>query len=319
MSRLRVEDSDGEEKAEGCGGGRPNPIGPRRTGEFRVNAKSFAITYSQAGEHGIDSKGELFDHFINLGANRILVARERHEDSGHHFHCLVQFSIKRNITRADYFDYSGCHPNVQGCKDTSAWRRYCKKEGDWVENEETFDLDDWDLGKRQKAYYDYLFSRQYRRRIRCRDIAWPVHLKYETPEGLQLEHTIQDPNPAEKKRHLWIVSPPDAGKSYWVERLFANQKVWYVEGGPHRFEWYDGEKILIYDDVVPPFKEIASACNTYTNPKKVPGRPRYTSFYWGEDSRIVIILNNRKPDYYYDETLPAVLARFKVIEVKKLL
>lgn len=315
------EDSVGQGVREAGGGGNTDSTRPRlRLAEpkFRCNAKKFSLTYPQSGE-GIPTKEGLFEFLTNTGARYVLVARELHEDGGVHYHAVVEFAVKRNITRAGFFDYGGHHCNVQGTKDAVAWRRYCKKGGDWIETKETFDIDDYEVGKRHKAYADFQFSVQYKRRERRRDCEFPLSIKFRNPEGLTLEYQLAAPVATAKRRHLWIQSEPNAGKSYWIERMLANQKFYYRRKGKYPFEFYGGERLVVYDDIVPKFEEIADVCNTYSSDKHVYGDTRYFPVMWGESCRTLIVLNNHLPSKYYIASLPAVEARFHVITVKEML
>lgn len=91
---------------------------------FRLQGKHFGLTYSQAS----CEKQELFQHLLTLGAEATAVAQETHQDGNLHFHCALSFKTRKNIKRANYFDFSDNHPNIQVLRSLSAWIAYINKE-----------------------------------------------------------------------------------------------------------------------------------------------------------------------------------------------
>lgn len=98
---------------------------------FRVNAKSFSLTYAQAG--AIPSVQVLFDHLCSLrNAEKVVVGQEHHEDGGIHYHACVQFARKYDCRNERFFDFMDCHPNVQATRVVSDWVAYCIKDGTYL-------------------------------------------------------------------------------------------------------------------------------------------------------------------------------------------
>lgn len=98
---------------------------------FRLNCKNVALTYPRC-----DVMPETMGQFLSTvwDCKYLLVAQEEHKEEselgpGTHLHCLLLGARKKNIKRADYFDFEGFHPNVQGCRDVQKWFEYCMKEG----------------------------------------------------------------------------------------------------------------------------------------------------------------------------------------------
>lgn len=125
--------------------------------------------------------------------------------------------------------------------------------------------------------------------------------------------SIPKPDPAEKKRHWWIWGPPDVGKTNITQTAMAGMKVY--SAGPnakYRFESYEHEDIVLFDDCVPTLQEILDATNTWHIQRERVGGKRYSSGYWkvGHSRTLVILANHAPKDW------PASFhARFNVLYV----
>lgn len=140
---------------------------------------------------------------------------------------------------------------------------------------------------------------------RREEIKWPVVLPWAT---------IEKPDPARKKRHLWIWGPPDSGKTFGFTTALRGKK--YFTAGKnkqYRFEGYNNQDIILFDDVLPELCELLDCTNTYENDTERSGGSRYERTYWPTDhTRTVVVLSNHDPAKW-----PASFhARFNVIEIK---
>lgn len=103
---------------------------PRQT-RFRAHAVNFSLTYAQAA--AIENKDVLANHLRGLpNVAKVLVAMERHEDGGIHYHACVGFSRKYDCRDERFFDVLGVHPNIQTTRNLKDWLAYCTKDGDFV-------------------------------------------------------------------------------------------------------------------------------------------------------------------------------------------
>ncbi|QDJ95229.1 replication-associated protein [Capybara virus 11_cap1_98] len=95
------------------------------------NGKRFFLTYPRCDQ----SKESLLTFLRTKGTIKsFTIGRELHEDGFPHLHAFVEFfSHKRGPTR--WLDFEGHHPNVQSPRNPIACRNYCKKDGDFIENE----------------------------------------------------------------------------------------------------------------------------------------------------------------------------------------
>lgn len=138
---------------------------------------------------------------------------------------------------------------------------------------------------------------RYKQHGRASEVQWPIKLMDGT--------LVAKPKTMhEKKRHWFIWGKPDIGKTTWVQTQFAGQKVFCrAPDGDAPFDDYDGEEVIIYDDVnIENLRsELIATSNVYSINTKVPGRTRYTTRYWPlEQLRTIIILGNDKPSFYLD-------------------
>lgn len=108
---------------------------------FKINARNIGLTYSNINQQcpNGDFTREGLQTFL-LGSNLakyVLTARELHQDGNTHFHCLIKLTKKHQLYNQAIYDYLGAHPSIEGIRNLPAWTNYCKKDGDWIESEET--------------------------------------------------------------------------------------------------------------------------------------------------------------------------------------
>lgn len=123
-----------------------------------------------------------------------------------------------------------------------------------------------------------------------KDIAWPIEL---------FDQLIEKPSAKNKKRHFYIWGPPTLfEKTRTWQELFEGQKVFIPSNSRKlRFEGYDGEEVIIYDDMGHvEEEEIAQVTETWLHFKRVPGEPRYNPIFWPRrQTRLVLIFENKPP------------------------
>lgn len=267
--------------------------------QFRVAAKAFALTFPQCN---LD-KQVLADALGKIGNPiKVCVSMEKHEDGSPHLHAYLIYTRKLNIKDPKHFDVLTFHCNVQAVKDRDDWLKYIKKDGNWCEWTKDFDPDDYDVGKKKRAFDDATWAKQYQQKKQMKEVLWPIQLD---------NYEMVKPDPTIKKRHWWIVTPPDAGKTYWMNLQFKMQQAYVPAAGKFPFEHYNNEPVIVYDDRLPCFKEVAAVSNTHWLATHVWGDVRYTAKFWEMgSSRNIIVLTNKKIQDIYHEDLIAMQARF---------
>lgn len=264
---------------------------------FRVNAKRFFVTYPQCDI----TPANLLGHFKTLGlVTRYVIGQEEHKDGGKHLHAVVEYAQKMNIKDSRFFDMNGFHPNFQGVKNWSQSSAYCKKDGNYIE-EVSFDDSTPDNYRKRKADMK-AWSNDKAAKART-DVVWPIAL----PDG-------STHHPLGKKRHLWIVGPADSGKSTWAMNTFDGMKVFLRSPTKYPFEGYQGEEVIIYDDIYPTQEEWLNVSMTHWNNMHVFGDTRYEQVVWPNKKDLtMIVLSNILPNY---NNVEAFNARFIVINMQ---
>lgn len=139
-------------------------------------------------------------------------------------------------------------------------------------------------------------------------VQWPVTWK---------GYTMQAPDPTVKNRHWWIVAPADWGKTKEMGDLFGGSAVCYFMGDKkNRWEAYEGQDLIIYDDTALSFAEISMVTNTIPWKVNLPDVRYVNKFFKENTARNVIVLTNKRISEcgYSPQHLPAVYARFTVLD-----
>jgi len=264
---------------------------------FRLSCKKLFLTYPQCNVE----KNDLLS-FLKLKAHIVAyyIGSEKHEDGNLHLHAAIHYAVKIDTKDVRCFDYKGFHPNVQSARSWSSVVAYCTKGGDYIHSVQLDVSDPTNYRKRKQDFEEWERDLQARQIV---EVKWPVNL----PNG-----DAYDPTTMGKKRHLWIVGAPDLGKTTWIQNTFAGQKVYLRANTKYPYDAYKGESVIVFDDLMPTFTEIASVSITYKIPTTVYGDTRYRSVYWPLNTDIVmIVVSNKGP--VYGSADDAFNARFNVI------
>jgi hypothetical protein len=145
-----------------------------------------------------------------------------------------------------------------------------------------------------------------------RPVEWPVQFA-----GL----TMNKPDPTMKKRHLWVVAPASWGKTLKMQETFQGQKKCVFTGhNPNRWEKYNDEDLIIYDDCPNiPFNEFSQVTNTSDEPQML-SNGRYSGIYLAPNSaRNCIVLTQKSIQQYgfIGEDLEGMLERFIICDFRK--
>lgn len=97
---------------------------------WRIQYKNIFLTYSQTKL----SFSDLFAHILSLyPVSYLILAEEKHQDGGQHFHSFVRLESKPDIRDERAFDFEGHHPSIEKAKCAKKAQNYCKKDGDYEE------------------------------------------------------------------------------------------------------------------------------------------------------------------------------------------
>ncbi len=296
-SEHREQDDRARLQRDGAAVARPPPK------QFRFCAKYAALTYSQCPV--TPEAYEKYARESNWPYSCLYVVREEHKDGGSHLHVLLTSQSKFNTKRVTYFDIPDgtgviYHPNIKRGYNPRGWLRYMSKQHIplswfktvWVTPDGfTRKKTDWDnfiIFKQSEALTPFTGT------ICIGSRTW-------TRVG--------------KRRHLWIVSPPDWGKTTYFENLFTGHQVYCPLQGTYPYDYYQGEDVILYDDIVPKRSHLLVICNRNRVRKPVPGNTRYgVRFLPLDQQRWVIVLSNQHPIY---EAEGNIQARFNFITLER--
>lgn len=290
-------------------------------GKFRFSAKNVFLTYPHFRINPEEFLGIMkAKHPIG----KWLVSTERHADGDYHIHAYFNFTQKVDSRNPGVFDVQykdrNYHPNIKKItKNIHKVYAYIMKDGEYIHNiAAAIEAGPSGYIRRQADWQAWERDIQVRR---LEPIDWPVKM----PDG-----NDWDPTTLGKKRHLWLVGPPDSGKTWWLHLTFAGkQAFWRPPGTEYPYETFNKESVIICDDVMPKFEEITNVTDgapagVY---KQVFGKHRYKPVYWPSTntmgwSNIMIIVSNTAPEEVQwspdsiikAQRLAAVLKRFNVFD-----
>ena len=229
---------------------------------------------------------------------------------------MLQFAERLHITgekKANYLDIThngiNYHPNWMKLPTHRIRQQkidYCNKDDP---NPETFNMPVFTSAKNFRAkMYDHMAFAAYKRskHQQIQEIKWPIQSPnlgisndnpefqfINDPEIYKAKHPLQE---YQKRRHYLITGPANTGKSLWLKQTFRNVGAFYVGNSECRWENYDGQQIIIYDDVgakVVTRDEIIAICDVHTWDYQVPLKTRYMQLMMkANQARIVFFVCN---------------------------
>lgn len=253
-----------------------------------------------------------------LGVNffkSYVIGKEKHADGSPHLHVFGCFPKNPDFKNCRIFDLvvtenERYHPNIRRVGVTPTDRQnageYCMKDSDYSMHGLDFFSNSKDFRKKyadQQDWFKYLKMKQ--KQDPVFPVAFPARLHLEPMTGVG------------KQRHVWIIAPPNCGKTTWVEQVFANKNVFHVAAKANKpFDNYAQEQVIVYDDHFPSFEEIISISNVYKGERNILGDQRYFNKQWkANQQRVIIVLSNHEPQY--GQHMAAVESRFRFIYLQQ--
>jgi len=225
---------------------KPKKVAPKKKKEFRMQAKTFFLTYPKCTMDKKVAMDQLKGKRDGLSYG--LCAREMHEDGEPHIHAVLQYDKKVDIVNEKYYDLVGetetFHGNYQVAKDVVASATYCKKDGDWVEEGMLLDMSQAALQKRALANKVRLTTPL--PQLIDEGVVSIVQYK-QLKESIQLYNLdkviTKDSCP---RICIWIYGTTGIGKSYWVRKNFPGQ--FYNKMMNKWWDSYTGQRCVLLDD-----------------------------------------------------------------------
>lgn len=124
-----------KKKSNTKGIGVPKGEQPMKTA-FHLTGKIYFLTFKGITEFGEKvTKKDLARYLLNQNKNdrtkrpeKYLICEEKYESGEPHFHAILVYPTRKNITSPDFFDYLGIHPNIQVMRNMKASLEYVYKE-----------------------------------------------------------------------------------------------------------------------------------------------------------------------------------------------
>lgn len=101
---------------------------------YRFQGKHVSLTYPQASFALEDGLTYLRNKSSgSRTVTKVVICSETHADGSLHRHAYVRYSGRINLSNPRFFDFAGCHPNVQSTNNIQAWINYIQEDGDFLE------------------------------------------------------------------------------------------------------------------------------------------------------------------------------------------
>lgn len=113
------------------------PKGNKQTStQFFLQGTTFFLTYKGISDSGLKlEKNGLANYLLNQNPNdlklrpfKYLVCMQTYDDGTPHYHAILIYEKRKQITRQSYYDYLGIHPNIQTMRNMKAALDYVYKE-----------------------------------------------------------------------------------------------------------------------------------------------------------------------------------------------
>lgn len=211
------------------------------TKKFSLATKSIFVTYPRCEVE----KEVLRDFLITLGADKLVVARENHEDGTPHLHAYAHWEKQKRFSEKT-LDLLGHHPNIQSCKNIHAVLKYVKKDGNYLEHNMKVDaIEEAKKSKKSVIATELMMGKKTLREAAEENPE--LLFQYGTlKKNLEL-YKIDCKQAYEGLRECyWIKADPGKGKSQWARRKFPGL---YEKPQNKWWDGYQGEETVLMEDV----------------------------------------------------------------------
>lgn len=211
------------------------------------------LTYPQCTR----SKEELLEYVKSIKDVQcaIVCHENHHETDGEHLHAWVKFSIKQRIGSGKWgslFDWDGAHGHYD--KVTCSTRsiadtvKYVMKDGDvtvWNCDAEAL----MNPGKSHVRKYDNekILNTPMKQLVDEGVINIKDVTAYQ--RGIAAYKLLEKPGIKKNCRGIWLCGPAGCGKSTWAKQLGDHLGGWYEKAQNKWWDGYEGEKVVILDDL----------------------------------------------------------------------
>lgn len=274
-----------------------------KEGKFRFCRQDVGLTYAQSG----DLKwGDVMGLLKSMGpVLKYAISTEEHKLDGQHIHVYCKWQKRLDIRNCRAFDIQGRHPNIRKVDDWERWVHYVTKDG-------IYEMENCDFYINPKGCKKKWEEIQFWKSLRVNKLRTAISYPINLPNDCKI---LKAPSKFSKKRNWLFHGPANTGKSEKLQSEFRMKRVMMAgDDEKTRFERYDGEDYIWYDDKYNITKaEICDVTQVVQNQQEVFGRPRYTKVDWKIDQVRTIIISVNKPPSYIEEDW--FRARFWIVYV----
>lgn len=102
---------------------------------FFLKSTTFFLTYKGISDSGEKlTKNQLANYLVNqcsttkLKPQKYLICEQMYDSGQPHFHAIIIYSTRKQITKPNYYDFMGIHPNIQTMRNMKAALAYVYKQ-----------------------------------------------------------------------------------------------------------------------------------------------------------------------------------------------
>lgn len=330
---------------------------PKRTYNFRLDARQLFLTYPQCALSKEDALEQLKSRFPKW--TFICVSRELHQDGNPHLHAFVELSQRTSFYDARFADLGQAHGKYERAIDPAAALAYVKKDKDFVNTgaEPTFDvkekvtdvvasriLDGEDLStlvreqtcpgtmmmnlKKMMDYENFVRSLSAPKEA-LKEFVWTISpvirpVQEWIKKNLIIGCSGQVPTRKLRQKQLFLWGPPKMGKSTLIEILQKSFETYYM---PHMSSnsvflcgWNRKIQLVVLDEFFSSYPVSFMnqfLCGQHMRLNTKGGSVMKTI------NPAVIVCSNDDPKSMYpncsDRVREAFLSRFKIVYVDEFL
>lgn len=221
---------------------------------FRLSTKTIFLTYPNCNE----PKEDLLQFLKTLGQIKYaIICKEKHESGEYHLHAAAKYTSKIETRNERYFDFKEHHPNIQRTRNFPASVNYCKKDGDFLEEENVEpSINIYELAR--ETDYETFMETCRKEKISCMyaDRAWSF-VEKEKNDGSTItsddtrgtiRRDLESLQLASNEFSIQITGPTGIGKTTWALKNSPKPALWVTHMDDLKKLRQD-HKSIIFDDM----------------------------------------------------------------------
>ncbi len=207
-----------------------------------IPRKNWFLTYSQTPPGYL--KEGLLVHLESIGElQEYVIAIEKHQDGGNHFHAYVKFKgdgvAPKDVLNFKWVDRTA---KAESCRSAKAVIKYCKKDGDFITN--IVNLLNYEVSKTKKMT-QFLLENGVDKAVDDGKVGLRGLKRLRDDVANYKLHQV-DVEPTNTCKGIWIYGPTGAGKTTEALRRFPEA---FRKPPTKWWDGYQGEEVVLLDDL----------------------------------------------------------------------